>query len=67
MATKLLKELHREAKSNRRWMLSWTHSLSRFSHKRSQSLGPVEQIGCLMKTIPLLGELRVQCVSFALV
>lgn len=60
MATKLLKELHREAKTNRRWMMSWTHSLSRYSHKRSQLLGTTEQISCLMKTIPLLGQCNIQ-------
>lgn len=60
MATKLLKGLHREAKTNRRWMMSWTHSLSRYSHKRSQSQGPVEQISCLMKTISYLGECKAQ-------
>lgn len=63
MATKLLKELHKEAKTNRRWMMSWSHSLSRYSHKRSLSQGPVEQISCLMKTIPLLGEFKVPKLS----
>lgn len=60
MATKLLKELHREAKTNRRWLMSWVHSLSRYSHKRSQTQGPVDQISAVMKTIPLLGKLRKQ-------
>lgn len=44
-------------------MMSWTHSLSRYSHKRSLSQGPVEQISCLMKTIPLLGEFKVPKLS----
>lgn len=63
VATKLLKELHKEAKTNRGWMMSWTHSLSRYSHKRSQSQGPVEQISCLMKTIPLLDDVEAECQS----
>lgn len=57
MATKLLKELHREAKTNRGWLLRWVHSFSRYYHKRSQTQGPVDQISAMMKTIPLLGKL----------
>ncbi|CAJ1081863.1 DNA-dependent protein kinase catalytic subunit [Xyrichtys novacula] len=63
VATKLLKELHRDAKSNRRWLLRWVHSFSRFSHKRSQTQGPVEQISNMMKTIPLLEDLQADCQS----
>lgn len=56
VATKLLKELHKEAKTNRRWLLRWVHSFSRYNHKRSQSQGPVDQISVMLKTIPLLGK-----------
>uniref|UniRef100_UPI0037E8F3E7 DNA-dependent protein kinase catalytic subunit n=1 Tax=Semicossyphus pulcher TaxID=241346 RepID=UPI0037E8F3E7 len=63
VATKLLKELHRDAKTNRRWLLRWVHSFSRFSHKRSQTQGPVEQVSTMMKTIPLLEDLQVDCQS----
>ena len=56
VATKLLKELHREAKTNRGWLLCWVHSFSRYNHKRSQAQGPVEQISAMLKNIPLLGE-----------
>uniref|UniRef100_A0A3P9NWB4 DNA-dependent protein kinase catalytic subunit n=1 Tax=Poecilia reticulata TaxID=8081 RepID=A0A3P9NWB4_POERE len=55
VTTKLLKELHKEAKSNRGWLLRWVHSFSSYNHKRSQTQGPVEQIGAMLKTIPLLG------------
>uniref|UniRef100_A0A3B3VB26 DNA-dependent protein kinase catalytic subunit n=1 Tax=Poecilia latipinna TaxID=48699 RepID=A0A3B3VB26_9TELE len=58
VTTKLLKELHKEAKSNRGWLLRWVHSFSSYNHKRSQSQGPVEQIGAMLKTIPLLGNNR---------
>uniref|UniRef100_A0A3B4GXZ9 DNA-dependent protein kinase catalytic subunit n=1 Tax=Pundamilia nyererei TaxID=303518 RepID=A0A3B4GXZ9_9CICH len=56
VAVKLLKELHKEAKMDRRWLLRWVHSFSRYSHKRCQAQGPVEQISTMLKTIPLLGE-----------
>uniref|UniRef100_A0A3B4TQG3 DNA-dependent protein kinase catalytic subunit n=1 Tax=Seriola dumerili TaxID=41447 RepID=A0A3B4TQG3_SERDU len=54
VATKLLKDLHREAKTNRGWLRQWVHSFSRYSHKRSQGLGPGEQISSMLKIIPLL-------------
>uniref|UniRef100_A0A3B4ZYV0 DNA-dependent protein kinase catalytic subunit n=1 Tax=Stegastes partitus TaxID=144197 RepID=A0A3B4ZYV0_9TELE len=56
VATKLLKELHREAKTNRGWLLRWVHSFSSYTHKRSQTHGPVEQISTVLKTVPLLGR-----------
>uniref|UniRef100_A0A8C9Y6S2 DNA-dependent protein kinase catalytic subunit n=1 Tax=Sander lucioperca TaxID=283035 RepID=A0A8C9Y6S2_SANLU len=56
VATKLLKELHKEAKTNRGWLLRWVHSFSRYNHRRSQAQGPVEQIHSMLKTIPLLGN-----------
>ncbi|XP_072306662.1 DNA-dependent protein kinase catalytic subunit [Eucyclogobius newberryi] len=58
VATKLLKELHKDAKSNRSWLLRWVHSYSRYSHKRSHTLSPVEQINTMLKTIPLLDDLQ---------
>ncbi|KAJ8010680.1 hypothetical protein DPEC_G00077640 [Dallia pectoralis] len=61
VATKLLKELHREAKTERGWLLRWVHSFSRFSHKRSLAQGPVEQIGAVLKAIPLLDDLQAEC------
>uniref|UniRef100_A0A3P8SHR1 DNA-dependent protein kinase catalytic subunit n=1 Tax=Amphiprion percula TaxID=161767 RepID=A0A3P8SHR1_AMPPE len=58
VATKLLKELHREAKTNRGWLLRWVHSFTSYTHKRSQAHGPVEQISTVLKTVPLLGKTR---------
>ncbi|KAK7881228.1 hypothetical protein WMY93_029637 [Mugilogobius chulae] len=58
VATKLLKDLHRDAKSNRSWFLRWVHSYSRFGHKRSHTLSPVEQISTMLKTIPLLDDVQ---------
>lgn len=63
VATKLLKELHKEAKTNRSWLLRWVHSYSRYSHKRSQSQSPLEQINTMLKTIPLLEDLQTECKS----
>lgn len=56
VATKLLKELHKEAKTDRNWLLQWVHSFTRYSHKRSQTQGPVDQISAMLKTLPLLGK-----------
>uniref|UniRef100_A0A667XYC1 DNA-dependent protein kinase catalytic subunit n=1 Tax=Myripristis murdjan TaxID=586833 RepID=A0A667XYC1_9TELE len=56
VATKLLKELHREAKTQRGWFLRWVHSFSRYSHKCSLAQDPVEQISTILKTVPLLGK-----------
>ncbi|XP_062235399.1 DNA-dependent protein kinase catalytic subunit [Platichthys flesus] len=61
VATKLLKELHREAKTKRSLLIPWVHSFSQYSHKRSQTQGPVEQIITVLKTIPLLEDLRPDC------
>nr|XP_054607336.1 DNA-dependent protein kinase catalytic subunit isoform X2 [Nothobranchius furzeri] len=63
VATKLLKELHREAKTNKSWLLRWVHCFSRYNHRRSQNQGPVEQIGIVLKTVPLLEELQTECQS----
>ncbi|KAM7370115.1 hypothetical protein PAMP_011395 [Pampus punctatissimus] len=63
VAAKLLKELQKDAKSNRDWLLRWVHCFSRCSHKRSQALGPVDQITVVLKTIPLLEELQADCQS----
>ncbi|XP_060730052.1 DNA-dependent protein kinase catalytic subunit isoform X1 [Tachysurus vachellii] len=54
VATKLLKELHREAKAEKGRLQRWVHSFTRFSQRRSQSQGPAEQISSLLKTVPLL-------------
>ncbi|KAI9542854.1 hypothetical protein NQZ68_016158 [Dissostichus eleginoides] len=63
VATKLLKELHGEAKTNRGWLLRWVHSFSRYNHKRSLAQGPVEQISTVLKIVPLLEDLQDDCQS----
>ncbi|CAK6951979.1 LOW QUALITY PROTEIN: DNA-dependent protein kinase catalytic subunit [Scomber scombrus] len=63
VATKLLKELHKDAKTNRGWLRRWVHSFSCYNHKRSQTQGPVEQINVMLKTIPLLDDLQADCES----
>nr|XP_057916892.1 DNA-dependent protein kinase catalytic subunit isoform X2 [Doryrhamphus excisus] len=61
VATKLLKDLQRDAKTKRRWLQEWVHAFSRFSHKRSQSQGPLEQLSVMLKTVPLLEDLQPDC------
>ncbi|KAM9839260.1 DNA-dependent protein kinase catalytic subunit [Aulostomus maculatus] len=58
LATKLLKELHREAKTNRDWLLQFVHSYSCYSHKRCQTQNAAEQVSIALKTIPLLEDLQ---------
>ncbi|XP_053349394.1 DNA-dependent protein kinase catalytic subunit [Clarias gariepinus] len=60
VATKLLKELHKEAKAEKGRLQRWVHSFSRFSQRKSQSQGLAEQIGSLLKTVPLLEEFEKQ-------
>ncbi|CAG5895668.1 unnamed protein product [Menidia menidia] len=61
VSTKLLKELHREAKADRGRLLRWVHCFSRYSHKRSHTQGPLEQISTMLKVIPLLEDLQADC------
>ncbi|XP_063779765.1 DNA-dependent protein kinase catalytic subunit [Pseudophryne corroboree] len=56
VAMKLLKELHRESKSNDDWLVKWIHSYCRYSHSRSQVQSCPEQILTVLKTISLLEE-----------
>ncbi|KAM3927958.1 DNA-dependent protein kinase catalytic subunit [Leptodactylus fuscus] len=56
VAMKLLKELHREAKTNEDWLVKWVHSYCRYSHSRSQSQSNPEKIMTVLKTVSLLEE-----------
>ncbi|XP_040210104.1 DNA-dependent protein kinase catalytic subunit [Rana temporaria] len=56
VAMKLLKELHRESKTNEEWLMKWVHSYCSYSHSRSQSQSCPEQILTVLKTISLLEE-----------
>ncbi|XP_075684227.1 DNA-dependent protein kinase catalytic subunit [Rhinoderma darwinii] len=56
VAMKLLKELHRESKSNEDWLVKWVHSYCRFSHSRIQSQSNPEKILTVLKTVSLLEE-----------
>ncbi|KAI5104092.1 DNA-dependent protein kinase catalytic subunit [Silurus meridionalis] len=64
VTTKLLKELHREAKAEKNRLKRWVHSFSRFSQRRCQSQGPAEQISSLLKTVPLLEDIEKQSEAF---
>ncbi|XP_061568965.1 DNA-dependent protein kinase catalytic subunit [Cololabis saira] len=63
VATKLLKELHREAKSNRARLLRWVHCFSRYTHRRCLAQGPLEQISAVLKIVPLLEDIQSDCQS----
>ncbi|KAM9308363.1 DNA-dependent protein kinase catalytic subunit [Gastrophryne carolinensis] len=58
VAMKLLKELHRESKTNEDWLIKWVHSFCHYSHSRSQSLNGPEQLLTVLKTVPLLEETK---------
>ncbi|KAK9971873.1 hypothetical protein ABG768_025216 [Culter alburnus] len=60
VASKLLKELHRDAKTDSARLLRWVHSFSRFTHRRSAGLGSAEKINALLKTVPLLMDAESQ-------
>ncbi|OCT76787.1 hypothetical protein XELAEV_18031990mg [Xenopus laevis] len=60
VAMKLLKDLHRESKTNEDWSVKWIHSYSRYSHSRSRDLTCSEQILTALKTIPLLEESKTE-------
>ncbi|KAM8881271.1 DNA-dependent protein kinase catalytic subunit [Synchiropus picturatus] len=61
VANKILRGLHREAKTNRGSFLRWVHSFSRYRLRQSQTHGPVEQCSIMLKTIPLLEEVQADC------
>nr|XP_055063378.1 DNA-dependent protein kinase catalytic subunit [Misgurnus anguillicaudatus] len=63
VATKLLKELHRDAKTDDAWLLRWVHSFSRFTHRRRAGLGSAEQLNFLLKIVPLLMDIKQQSES----
>ncbi|XP_056377813.1 DNA-dependent protein kinase catalytic subunit isoform X2 [Hyla sarda] len=56
VAMKLLKELHRESKTNEDWLVKWVQSYCRYSHSRSHTQSNTEKILTVLKTISLLGE-----------
>uniref|UniRef100_A0A9J8AJD6 DNA-dependent protein kinase catalytic subunit n=1 Tax=Cyprinus carpio carpio TaxID=630221 RepID=A0A9J8AJD6_CYPCA len=56
VASKLLKELHRDAKTDDAWLVRWVHSFSRFTHRRSAGLGSAEKINVLLKTFWIFAE-----------
>ncbi|XP_023688567.2 DNA-dependent protein kinase catalytic subunit isoform X1 [Paramormyrops kingsleyae] len=60
LASKLLKELHKESKTRGSWMQRWVHSFSRFSHRRSRGLGQAEQVSAMLKVVPLLEEVQTE-------
>uniref|UniRef100_F6UGH4 DNA-dependent protein kinase catalytic subunit n=1 Tax=Xenopus tropicalis TaxID=8364 RepID=F6UGH4_XENTR len=60
VAMKLLKDLHRESKTNEDWSVKWVHSYCRYSHSRSRDLTRSEQILTALKTITLLEESKTE-------
>ncbi|KAG8442079.1 hypothetical protein GDO86_011029, partial [Hymenochirus boettgeri] len=60
VAMKILKELHRESKSNEDWLVKWVHSYCQYSHSRSKALSCPEQILTVLKTISLLDDVKTE-------
>ncbi|XP_006204718.2 DNA-dependent protein kinase catalytic subunit isoform X2 [Vicugna pacos] len=56
LAMKLLKELHREAKTREDWLARWAQSYCRLSHSRSRAQCRPEQVRTALRTVSLLGE-----------
>ncbi|EPY87131.1 hypothetical protein CB1_000270022, partial [Camelus ferus] len=56
LAMKLLKELHREAKTREDWLARWAQSYCRLSHSRSRAQSRPEQVRTALRTVSLLGE-----------
>ncbi|XP_061121318.1 DNA-dependent protein kinase catalytic subunit isoform X2 [Syngnathus typhle] len=61
VATKLMKELHKDAKTDRKHLLRWVHTFSRYGHKRIQAQGPLEQVNIMIKAVRLLEDIEVDC------
>uniref|UniRef100_A0A8D1F779 DNA-dependent protein kinase catalytic subunit n=1 Tax=Sus scrofa TaxID=9823 RepID=A0A8D1F779_PIG len=56
LAMKLLKELHREARTRDDWLAQWVQSYCQLSHSRARAQRPSEQLCTVLRTVSLLGE-----------
>ncbi|XP_070603834.1 DNA-dependent protein kinase catalytic subunit [Erythrolamprus reginae] len=63
VALKLLKDLHGDSKTCEDWRVKWNHSYCCFSHSRSRSQSSAEQILTVLKTVPLLDEIKMSSLS----
>ncbi|XP_039189656.1 DNA-dependent protein kinase catalytic subunit isoform X1 [Crotalus tigris] len=63
VALKLLKDLHGDSKTCEDWRVKWNHSYCCFSHSRSRSQSSPEQILTVLKTVPLLEEIKLSSMS----
>lgn len=55
LAMKLLKELHREARTRDDWLARWVQSYCQLSHSRARAQRPSEQLCTVLRTVSLLG------------
>ena len=54
LAMKLLKELHREARTRDDWLAQWVQSYCQLSHSRARAQCPSEQLCTVLRTVSLL-------------
>ncbi|XP_039235694.1 DNA-dependent protein kinase catalytic subunit isoform X2 [Pipra filicauda] len=54
VATKLLKDLRKEAKTREDWLVRWNYAYCRFMHSSSRNLSSPERVLSVLKTISLL-------------
>ncbi|XP_017686738.1 PREDICTED: DNA-dependent protein kinase catalytic subunit isoform X2 [Lepidothrix coronata] len=58
VATKLLKDLRKEAKTREDWLVRWNYAYCRFMHSSSRNLSPPECVLSVLKTISLLEDTK---------
>ncbi|XP_027494416.1 DNA-dependent protein kinase catalytic subunit isoform X2 [Corapipo altera] len=58
VATKLLKDLRKEAKTREDWLVRWNYTYCRFMHSSSRNLSSPERVLSVLKTISLLEDTK---------
>ncbi|XP_032559787.1 DNA-dependent protein kinase catalytic subunit isoform X2 [Chiroxiphia lanceolata] len=58
VATKLLKDLRKEAKTREDWLVRWNYAYCRFMHSSSRNLSSPERVLSVLKTISLLEDTK---------
>uniref|UniRef100_A0A8C6YCR5 DNA-dependent protein kinase catalytic subunit n=1 Tax=Naja naja TaxID=35670 RepID=A0A8C6YCR5_NAJNA len=63
VALKLLNDLHGDSKTCEDWRVKWNHSYCCYNHSYSRSQSNAEQILTVLKTVPLLDEIKLSSMS----
>ncbi|XP_072708622.1 DNA-dependent protein kinase catalytic subunit isoform X1 [Ciconia boyciana] len=58
VAEKLLKDLHKEAKTKEDWLVRWNYAYCRFKHSSSRNRSCPERVLSVLKTISLLEDTK---------